>query len=58
LAASVTTVLNRLVEYDEARTFFDDAGLRVWGWVSDRESNVSVNVIPATDVNFAPAQEM
>src|SRR5881409_4496863 len=33
--ASVTTVLNRLVEYGEARTVLRENGSRAWQWVSD-----------------------
>jgi hypothetical protein len=33
--ASVTTVLNRLVEYGEARTVLGENGRRAWQWVSD-----------------------
>ena len=33
--ASVTTVLNRLVEYGEARTVLRENGRRAWQWVSD-----------------------
>jgi hypothetical protein len=33
--ASVTTVLNRLVEYGEARSMVRDNGRRTWEWVSD-----------------------
>ena len=33
--ASVTTVLNRLVEYGEARSLTNERGRRVWEWVSD-----------------------
>ncbi len=33
--ASVTTVLNRLVEYGEARTVPGENGRRAWQWVSD-----------------------
>jgi hypothetical protein len=33
--ASVTTVLNRLVEYGEARTLLGENGRRAWQWVSD-----------------------
>jgi hypothetical protein len=33
--ASVTTVLNRLVEYGEARAVVRDNGRRAWQWVSD-----------------------
>lgn len=35
--ASVTTVLNRLVEYGEARSLTNDRGRRVWEWVSEAE---------------------
>ncbi|MBZ5719606.1 MAG: hypothetical protein LAO03_04415 [Acidobacteriia bacterium] len=34
--ASVTTVLNRLTEYGEARSFSNAHGRRVWEWVADR----------------------
>ncbi len=34
--ASVTTVLSRLVDYDEARTFLTDDG-RMWQFVAERE---------------------
>ena len=33
--ASVTTVLNRLVEYGEARSMVRDNGRRAWQWVAD-----------------------
>ena len=33
--ASVTTVLSRLVEYDEARSFTGAAGQRVWEWAAE-----------------------
>ena len=33
--ASVTTVLNRLVEYGEARTVMSQSGRRAWEWISD-----------------------
>src|SRR5258708_14048550 len=36
--ASVTTVLNRLADYTEARCSLDANGRRVWEWVVDRES--------------------
>ena len=36
--ASVTTVLNRLVDYGEARSLTNDRGRRVWEWVSDAEA--------------------
>lgn len=37
LAASVTTVFHRLVEYGQARISVDDQGVRVWEWATDRE---------------------
>ena len=36
--ASVTTVLNRLVAYGEARAVVLDNGRRAWQWVADSES--------------------
>jgi hypothetical protein len=40
--ASVTTVLNRLVEYGEARTVVRENGRRAWQWVADpAESGVA-----------------
>ena len=39
--ASVTTVLNRLVDYGEARSLTNDRGRRVWEWVSESDSPVS-----------------
>ncbi|HZQ68259.1 MAG TPA: hypothetical protein VFA68_07050 [Terriglobales bacterium] len=33
--ASVTTVLNRLVDYGEARTVIRENGRRAWQWVAD-----------------------
>ncbi len=33
--ASVTTVLNRLVDYGEARTLINENGRRAWQWVAD-----------------------
>jgi hypothetical protein len=35
--ASVTTVLNRLVDYGEARSRNNDRGRRVWEWISETE---------------------
>jgi len=35
--ASVTTVLNRLVDYGEARSLSNDRGRRVWEWISESE---------------------
>lgn len=36
--ASVTTVLNRLVEYGEAKPVVLDSGRRAWQWIADAES--------------------
>ncbi len=36
--ASVTTVLNRLVDYGEARTVVKENGRRAWQWVSEPAS--------------------
>jgi len=55
LAASVTTVLNRLVDYAEANTYFDDAGQRVWAWVSDDAAAApSIVQSEATEIVSAP----
>jgi len=43
--ASVTTVLNRLVDYGEARSLTNDRGRRVWEWVS--ESDAGGDNLPA-----------
>jgi hypothetical protein len=40
--ASVTTVLNRLVDYGEARSLSNDRGRRVWEWISESEQAPSV----------------
>lgn len=37
--ASVTTVLNRLVEYGEARTLVRENGRRAWEWVAEPSSD-------------------
>lgn len=39
--ASVTTVLNRLVEYGEARSMVRENGRRAWEWVADPSSSSS-----------------
>ena len=43
--ASVTTVLNRLVDYGEARSLSNERGRRVWEWISDTEP--PADVMPA-----------
>ncbi len=39
--ASVTTVLNRLVEYGEARAVVRENGRRAWQWVADPASQLT-----------------
>jgi hypothetical protein len=39
--ASVTTVLNRLVEYGEAQTVVRENGRRAWRWVSTPETRLA-----------------
>jgi hypothetical protein len=39
--ASVTTVLNRLVEYGEARSIVKENGRRAWQWLSDPSGEVA-----------------
>jgi hypothetical protein len=41
--ASVTTVLNRLVEYGEAQSIVRENGRRAWQWVSDPASVEETN---------------
>jgi hypothetical protein len=43
--ASVTTVLNRLVDYGEARSLSNERGRRVWEWVSDTDR--ALDVVPS-----------
>jgi hypothetical protein len=40
--ASVTTVLNRLADYTEARCSLDASGRRVWEWIAERESSTGL----------------
>jgi len=42
-AASVTTVLNRLVEYGEALAVHDENGRRAWQWCSREAANASAH---------------
>jgi hypothetical protein len=44
LAASVTTVFHRLVEYGQARSFFDDHGIRLWEWATEEDRDRGVYV--------------
>jgi hypothetical protein len=52
--ASVTTVLNRLVEYGEARAVARDNGRRAWEWVAD-SANAGHKPSPKSDHSFAEA---
>ncbi len=50
--ASVTTVLNRLVEYGEAEAVHASNGKRAWRWVADTSPVIEASpVVP----NFAHA---
>lgn len=42
--ASVTTVLNRLADYTEARCSLDANGRRVWQWIAEPENPVDLIV--------------
>jgi hypothetical protein len=51
--ASVTTVLSRLVEYDEVRTHLIEDGGRVWQWVAERErTDDNLPVQPRPGIGF------
>jgi hypothetical protein len=40
--ASVTTVLNRLADYTEARCSLDANGRRVWEWIAEHENSADL----------------
>ena len=48
--ASVTTVLNRLVDYGEAQAVFSNSGRRAWRWVAE----ATTERISSDAVGFAP----
>jgi hypothetical protein len=50
--ASVTTVLNRLAAYTEARCSLDASGRRVWEWMAERET--SADLLLAGSNRFPP----
>jgi hypothetical protein len=52
--ASVTTVLNRLADYTEARCSLDSNGRRVWEWIVEREN--SADLLVAAGSNRFPSQ--
>src|SRR5438128_8005252 len=51
--ASVTTVLNRLVEYGEARTVIKANGRRAWQWIADPST-----AIPSPNGGHAAVSEI
>ena len=53
--ASVTTVLNRLADYTEARCSLDANGRRVWEWISDREGSAAL--LLGRDSRFTPQHQ-
>jgi hypothetical protein len=52
--ASVTTVLNRLVEYGEARAVVRENGRRAWQWVADPASG-DLPPLRKNEDSFSPA---
>jgi hypothetical protein len=52
--ASVTTVLNRLADYTEARCSLDANGRRVWEWIVEREN--SADLLLAAGSSRVPTQ--
>jgi len=53
--ASVTTVLNRLSDYTEARCSLDSNGRRVWEWIADHEN--SADLLLGGSSGFPPRVE-
>jgi hypothetical protein len=53
--ASVTTVLNRLADYTEARCSLDPSGRRVWEWIAEDKS--SAEILLAAGSNGFPPQK-
>ncbi len=43
--ASVTTVLNRLVDYAEARCSTNGNGRRVWEWMAEERAGMAVELL-------------
>jgi len=48
--ASVTTVLNRLVDYGEARSVVKDNGRRAWQWVADPAESLDASTSGSTGI--------
>jgi hypothetical protein len=51
--ASVTTVLNRLVEYTEARCSLNEEGRRTWQWIAER-GDVSASLLAKRGTSELP----
>jgi len=54
--ASVTTVLNRLADYTEARCSLDADGRRVWQWIAERENRPDLPI--GVENKFPPQPQM
>ena len=54
--ASVTTVLNRLADYAEARCSLDADGRRVWQWIAERQNRPDVPI--GAENKFPPQPHM
>ena len=54
--ASVTTVLNRLADYTEARSFLDAGGHRVWQWIAERQNRPDLSI--EVENKFPPQPHM
>jgi hypothetical protein len=55
--ASVTTVLNRLEEYGEARSCSTSSGRRMWEWVADHPSSGNGDRKPGASSNTPTTSE-
>jgi hypothetical protein len=47
-------VLNRLVDYAEARCFLNEGGRRVWQWISERENGTAAGLLLQSETGFTP----
>jgi hypothetical protein len=54
--ASVTTVLNRLADYAEARCSLDTDGHRVWQWIAERQNRPDLPI--GVENKFPPQPQM
>ena len=53
--ASVTTVLNRLTDYGEARCTLDAGGRRVWEWMAEGQNRIDLPVVAGSHVPLTAA---